>query len=128
MKYCDQTPGVVSWSSEEIVIPYLKPTDGQKHRYFPDFKIDVRTATGGLKTFLIEIKPKAETKAPKPRGRKTKKFLNEAMTYAVNQAKWAAANQFCADRGWTFLVLTEDHLSIRKHGPHCKCDVCYENF
>ncbi len=113
MRYCDDTPGIIQWSSEEIVIPYVKPTDGQVHRYFPDFRIDVRTATGGIKTSVIEIKPRGQRAMPKLR-KKTRKFLREVMTYEVNQAKWKAAEQYCAGRGWTFMVLDEYHLGIKR--------------
>jgi hypothetical protein len=103
----------VKWSSEEFCIPYWKPTDGQRHRYFPDFRIEVRSKDGTIKTMVIEIKPKAQTAAPVLR-RRTQKFLSEVATFATNQAKWDAAKQYCAERGWTFLVLDETHLFGRK--------------
>ena len=37
--WCDKHPSVLEWSSEEIVIPYKKPTDNQMHRYFLGFQI-----------------------------------------------------------------------------------------
>ena len=60
MKYCDDNPDVVEWL-EEIVIPYISPIDGKRHRYFPDFY--VKTSKGDK--FLVEIKPKRQTKPPK---------------------------------------------------------------
>jgi hypothetical protein len=51
-----------------------------------------------------------EPKVPK---RKTKSWLYEMKTYAVNQAKWKAAQEFCADRLIEFKVITEDHLGIK---------------
>lgn len=107
-KYCDETAGILRWSSEEIVIPYVSPLDGQTHRYFPDFLIEVQSQTG-VRHFLIEIKPRAQTQPPKPRKRK-RKFLEESATFAKNQAKWAAAQDYCRKRGWHFLVLTESDL------------------
>jgi hypothetical protein len=59
---------------------------------------------------LVEIKPKIQTKKPNKTRRKTKKYLKEVMTYAKNESKWLAANEYCKDRGWKFLVWTEDHL------------------
>jgi hypothetical protein len=44
--------------------------------------------------------------------KKTKRFLQEAATYAVNQEKWRAADIFCQEHGWKFLVLTEKDLGI----------------
>ena len=42
MKYCDTTPGILEWGSEEIIIPYISPIDKRPHRYYPDFYIKVR--------------------------------------------------------------------------------------
>ena len=114
MRFCDDTPGVLKWSSEELVIPYVSPVDGRMHRYFPDFLIEVKTVNGN-RTFLIEVKPKKQSVAPCQK-RKTRKYLQEAMTFAVNQAKWEAAATFCLTKQWTFLVLTEEHLFKRLNG------------
>lgn len=106
--YCDDTPGILRWASEEFHIPYLSPVDQRVHRYFPDVWMEVQTPNG-IKTYLIEIKPKAQTEFRVVK-RKTRKFLREAAVVAVNHAKWDAAKEFCQSRGWTFQVLTEDHL------------------
>ena len=42
MKFCDRTSSIVEWGSEEYIIPYRCPTDGRRHRYYPDFYIKVR--------------------------------------------------------------------------------------
>ena len=42
-----------------------------------------------------------------------KKYLNEAYEYAKNQAKWKAAQDYCADRMWEFKVMTEKELGIK---------------
>ena len=49
-------------------------------------------------------------KNPKTRSRQ---WLNEMRSYAVNQAKWKSANEFCLDHGMEFKILTEDHLNIK---------------
>ena len=36
MVYLDQHPEVISWGSEEIIIPYKSPIDNRYHRYFVD--------------------------------------------------------------------------------------------
>ena len=41
MLWCDQTPSVQEWGSEEIIIPYTSPVDGKRHRYYPDFYVKV---------------------------------------------------------------------------------------
>lgn len=108
-KYCDENSGILRWSSEEVVIPYISPKDGRIHRYFVDFFIEVQSTTGP-KSFLIEVKPKHQTAPPVKKSRITKRYMTEAATFAINSAKWNAAHEYCRKRGWTFLVLTEDHL------------------
>lgn len=116
MRYCDENPNILAWASEELSIPYLSPVDKKMHRYFPDFLVNYRNKNGKTETRLIEIKPKNQTTPPKKkttkRGKPTKSFLREASRYAVNDAKWKAAGEFCADRKWVFSILTEDELGL----------------
>jgi len=37
----------------------------------------------------------------------TKRYIEEVKTWGTNLSKWRAAQEFCDDRGWTFMVLTE---------------------
>ena len=87
MKWCDFTPSVVAWGSEEVVIPYLSPVDNHIHRYFVDFYIKVKDRNNKVQKYLIEIKPLKFTKEPPIPKRKTKQFLHEVITWSVNQAK-----------------------------------------
>ena len=48
----------------------------------------------------------------------TKKFINEVATWGVNEAKFKAAREFCADRGWGFEILTEKELNISYGKPN----------
>ena len=105
-KWCDESNEVKEWSSEEVVIPYFYEVDKKYHRYFMDLKI---TYTNG-KTVLVEIKPDKETKPPTFTGRKTKRYITEGLTYVKNMNKWAAAQNYAADRGWGFQIWTEDTL------------------
>lgn len=114
MQYLDENTNVVRWASEEIIIPYISPVDNRPHRYFPDFFVEAKGRDGSTKRMLIEVKPKAQSVAPKPQSRRTKRYLTEVMTYGVNQAKWNAAKDFCIDKGWDFLVLTEEELFKKK--------------
>lgn len=111
--WCDTNPSIVKFSSEEVVIPYICPTDNKWHRYFVDFKIRVRTRTNTIQTYLIEIKPDVQTRPPKPR-RKTPRYIQEVFTWGKNEAKWRAAREYAADRGWEFKVLTEHDLGLTK--------------
>jgi len=106
-KWCDESAQVVKWSSEEVVIPYLYEVDKRYHRYFMDLKV---TFDNG-KTILVEIKPEKETKPPAFNGKRTKRYLNEGMTYVKNMNKWSAAQNYAADRGWGFEIWTEKKLS-----------------
>ena len=112
MNYLDENPNVIWWASEELPIPYYSPVDKRKHRYFPDFIAQMRRSDGSIMTYVIEVKPERQTKPPTQK-RKTKTFLQEAITYEVNKAKWIAATEFCKDHGWEFQILTEKHLGIR---------------
>jgi len=112
MSWLDRNDSIVSWASEELIIPYISPVDGRKHRYFPDFLVKVKTRDGFLKTMILEVKPKKQTQRPEQRKRVTKQYINEVTTWGVNQAKWKAATEFCLDRGWEFKLLTEEHLGI----------------
>ena len=112
MSWLDRNPSIISWASEELIIPYKSPVDNRMHRYFPDFVVKVQNKEGKTKTMVLEVKPKKQSLPPEPRKRVTKQYINEVMTYGVNQAKWHAANEFCLDRGWEFRVLTEKDLGI----------------
>ena len=111
MKWLDEHPNVLWWSSEELAVPYKSPIDNKMHRYFPDFIVRIRQRTGLETTMILEVKPEAQTKMPTQK-RKTKRYLIEAATYAVNQEKWRAADIFCQEHGWKFLVVTEQELGL----------------
>lgn len=113
MVYCDTNENVLEWASEEKCVPYRSPIDGKVHRYFPDFIIKVKEESGKIKKYVIEIKPKRQTVPPPKPKRQTKGYIAEAYEYAKNQAKWAAAKEWCLDRGYEFKVLTESELGIK---------------
>ena len=109
-KYLDDNINVIRWGSEELVIPYYSPVDRKKHRYYPDFIAEIKDNEGKVKTYVIEVKPKKQTKPPKKPKRQTKSYIHECMTFAVNEAKWNSANKFCKTEGWKFIILTEDNI------------------
>ena len=109
-RYCDLNENILEWGSEEFYIPYISPVDNRVHKYFPDFIIKVKESTGQIKTYVIEVKPKKQTLPPKQRSRVTKSYLHECRTYAVNQAKWNAVKEWCADRLLEFKIITEEEL------------------
>ena len=62
---------------------------------------------------MVEVKPKKQTAPPKKPKRQTKSYIYECTTFAVNQAKWKAAKEFCDDRRIEFKIITEEELGIR---------------
>ena len=113
MSYLDAHPDVVQWASEELVIPYRSPLDNQIHRYFPDFWVKKRSSDGTIETLVIEVKPLKQTKEPTPSTKRTKQYIREVATWAINQAKWTAAKMYCEDRNWKFMTMTERDLGIK---------------
>lgn len=113
MRYLDTHPKVLEWASEELFIPYIHPVDKRVHRYFPDFWVRKQGVDGKVEVIIIEVKPYKQTIQPVQGKKKTKTFINEAITYAINEAKWKAAEDFCRDRKWSFLKITEHELGIK---------------
>ena len=113
MVYCDTRPNILEWGSEEMFVWYRSPIDNKPHRYFPDFYIKVKEATGQIKKYIIEIKPQRQTAPPPKPKRQTQGYIREAYEYARNQAKWEAAREWCLDRGYEFRVFTEKELGIK---------------
>jgi len=111
MNWCDISSSVLEWGSEEIVIPYRSPIDNKVHRYFVDFIVKIQ-GKDKVRMCLVEVKPKRFTQEPKRPSRKTKRFINEVKQWGVNLAKWEAAKEFCLDRNWEFMIITEKELGI----------------
>lgn len=109
--FLDLMPTVVSWQSEEIVIPYLSPVDGKTHRYFVDARVDLIDKDGKKQTYLIEVKPANQTTKPELTENQSTRTKNAQMrTYLINQAKWTAAEDYAKKKGWKFKIITESEL------------------
>jgi hypothetical protein len=112
--FCDNNPNILSWCSEEIVIPYMKPffSHGQlamkPANYYPDIYVEYINEKGEFLRELIEVKPEKQSRPSKARTQSTKFFEN--YTYIVNQAKWSAAMEWCKVRNIKFSVVTEKSL------------------
>jgi hypothetical protein len=113
LRWCDQNLNILQYGSEEFFIPYISPLDNRVHRYYPDFIIKVKHRDGLVKRYVVEVKPNKQTKPPKKGKRVTKSFIYESKTYAVNQAKWKAAQEWCKDRLLEFKIITEKELGIK---------------
>lgn len=114
MQYCDLTESVISYQSEEFWIPYRSPLDGKTHRYFPDFFLKYKDKDGKMRNLVVEIKPAKELKMPdtNPK-RRTKSWAYSVKMWAINQAKWSAAKEWCADHNYEFRIFTEKELGIQ---------------
>lgn len=116
MIWIDGNSNVLSWSSEEMYIPYKHPIEGTIRRYFPDFLVTFNTANG-IETHVIEVKPEIQIQPPKPpknKNKLTKSYMEAAKTYIVNQAKWEHARAYCKSRGYKFTTLNEYDIGIAK--------------
>ena len=113
MQKFDEHPDVLEWSSEEIIIPYRSPIDGRVHRYFPDFFCKRRGRDGKIESILIEVKPHSQTKPPKVQSKPTKRYIHEVQQWGINSSKWAMAEEYCRDRGWKFMIMTEKELGLK---------------
>lgn len=109
----DEADYVLKWGSEPFAIPYVSPVDGRTHRYFTDFIIITQDKEKNQLTTLVEVKPYSQTKEPvKKKGKRKQTYINECVTYMVNQAKWEAARKLCQKKGWVFKIFTEKELSV----------------
>ena len=113
MTWLDNNDSIIEWGSEELVIPYRSPVDNRVHRYFPDFYVKVKQKDDTIKVMVLEVKPARQTRPPEKKKKVTKQYIQEVVTWGVNEAKWKAATEFCLDRGWTFKILTEHDLGLK---------------
>lgn len=90
MVYCDRNEQILSWSSEEIKIPYR--FEEKIRTYYPDFWVDMIDKDGNRVQKIIEIKPHYQR------------------SMKVNKAKWTAAIMHAKNNQMEFLVMTEKEL------------------
>ena len=109
--YLDDSPDVLSYSSEEIKIPYSSKLDGKLHIYYPDFCVTARQKDGNIVTFLIEVKPEKQTRPP-IQGKSKRTYITEVKEWAKNTSKWEAAKRYCQKHDMKFVILTEKNLGI----------------
>ena len=105
MRFCDNNPGITSWASESIQIPYRNPLTGRNTIYVPDFFIVYHNKKKQRIAELIEVKPNNQAKMESI----GKNSQNRA-AYIVNRAKWEAANKWAKHKGIRFRVITESDM------------------
>lgn len=115
--WCDSNPSVIQWNSEGMPIKYWHTVDQKVRRYYIDFFVKLRLKDGSISKLAIEVKPVAEKNPPvKPKRRTAKseqRYINECLTYQQNQDKWRAAEEWCSQNGFKFIVMTEHELGIK---------------
>ena len=110
MNWFDTNPGILSWTSENTILNYMDPTSNRMRRYLVDFTVKADTVDGP-KIYLIEVKPLAQTRAPKKTEKKSEfTYANEMATWIKNQGKWTEARRYCAEHGYEFQIWTEREL------------------
>lgn len=119
-RYLDIHPHVIQWQSEEVIVRYKSPIDNRWHSYYPDVVATFINKDDKKETFMIEVKPDKETRAPlvenklTKTGKISKRFLHDVKTWGINQSKWKYAEEYCKDRGWKFVIFTEKNLGLFK--------------
>jgi len=114
-RYCDTSASVTKWSSEPVGIPYISPIDQKMHTYYVDFYMRLEKEEGKPVDYFAEVKPKASLVQPVLEGvkmttNKLKNYNYELKTWLVNRSKFAAAKHYAEQRGYQFIVVTEDFL------------------
>ncbi len=80
---------------------------------FQTFFVKYKDKFNKTRVMVIEIKPKNQVTMPEQNPkRRTPSWAYKVQTWVVNQAKWEAAKEFCADHNYEFKVMTEEDLGI----------------
>jgi hypothetical protein len=114
--FLDNNQHVVKWGYECYTVSYHNPVLGKTSIYYPDIFVHIKYPTGEQKYFLVEIKPYKYTIPPSPPKIKNVKavtrFRAEQKMYAVNVAKWEAAQAWCRKHHVQWLLLTEKNCGF----------------
>jgi len=103
-RLADQHPNVVAWASESIRIPYMNPLTHKMSMYTPDVLMVFEDKNGNRRNELIEVKPRKHTHLEEA------KTVYDKAQFAINVAKWKAAQEFCKNHGMTFRVINENDI------------------
>ena len=112
-RFCDNSPNVLKWGSENVIIPYRSPLDNRAHKYYVDNLVIIKE-NDQIKKYLVEIKPYKQTKKPQTKYRKKSHLIYEQKAYITNQAKWQAARDYCKKCDYDFIIITEKELYFKK--------------
>jgi len=118
--YCDTEERILSWSCENIKIPYnvMEKDKYLMKNYIPDFWVKLKKTDGTIEEIIIEIKPQKELEEPvEPKKLSIKSLRNyeyRLKTYITNLNKWESAEKYCNKRGMTFYILTEKYFDDKQ--------------
>lgn len=107
MNFFDLNSSILEWSYEtdDIIIPYQDASSNNKIRnYYMDFYIKIKTTSGEIIKYLVEIKPAQQVK-PK----RFTKYYSKA-DYIKNLSKWKFAKKWAETNGMKFIILTEKNI------------------
>ena len=121
----DTNPFIEAWGYEPIEIYYYHPIYQKWSVYYPDFFIVKKSQSGRLQPTLIEVKPDKFTKPPKQPKPPTKGSIQAAERYqrslaryqanqndfAINCAKWQAAQSWCLKNSVEWCIISEKNVS-----------------
>lgn len=121
MTALDSHPSVIGWMSESLPtktlhesgIAYRNPFTGRQTLYMPDFFVVYIDKNGKQHKEVIEIKPIDEV-PPMFGGPRNKTSKLKEARRILNTAKFIAAVEHCAKRGWYFRIATEKDLFARR--------------
>ena len=105
MRMLDEHPGVQSWASESIQIPYRDPLTGKSTIYVPDFFVVYVDKNQSKHAEVVEVKPLSQTKLENI----GKSRYNQEQ-YVKNLAKWEAAGAWCKQQGIKFRIVNEGDI------------------
>lgn len=116
MVWAEREDRVKKWISEPFSLEYPCLLTGKIRHYNIDFVVDYSTEIGEDEKWLIEIKPSKEVKEAINFGRTLKLITSpeakKAYTAsnkiaAKNYSKWTYAKKYCEERGYRFIIVTE---------------------
>ncbi len=104
MNMLDNNPAILQWASEAIHVNYRNPFTGKNTIYVPDFFVRFIDANKVDHSEIWEVKPSKETTL------EAAKSMRDKAAVMLNQAKWQAAQIYCAQQGLKFRILTENDI------------------
>ena len=89
---------------------FLRSCISERKLIFQTHWFELKKESGEIKKYLVEVKPYAQTQKPvrkSTRRQSVMKYRRELFTYMKNLSKWQSAINFCINKDWKFIFLTE---------------------